>query len=80
MIRRHIIWRHNHAHDERLRRIVDQANVACAALVTAAPVGEFHTEDIRIRRPGPRPAVLIAVSRHYACRAASRRSWPRALA
>jgi hypothetical protein len=28
MIRRHIIWRNNHAYDERLRRIVDRANVA----------------------------------------------------
>jgi transposase len=28
MIRRYIIWRNNHAHDERLRRIVDKANVA----------------------------------------------------
>jgi len=28
MIRRHIIWRNNHAHDERLRRIVAKANVA----------------------------------------------------
>jgi transposase len=29
MIRRYIIWRNNHAYDERLRRIVDKANVAC---------------------------------------------------
>jgi len=28
MIRRYIIWRNNHAHDERLRRIVDRANAA----------------------------------------------------
>jgi hypothetical protein len=28
MIRRYIIWRNKHAHDERLRRIVDRANVA----------------------------------------------------
>jgi transposase len=28
MIRRCIIWRNNHAYDERLRRIVDRANVA----------------------------------------------------
>ena len=28
MIRRYIIWRNNHADDERLRRIVDRANVA----------------------------------------------------
>jgi len=28
MIRRYIIWRDNHAYDERLRRIVDRANVA----------------------------------------------------
>ena len=28
MIRRYIIWRNNHAHDERLRRIVDGADVA----------------------------------------------------
>jgi len=28
MIRRYIIWRNNHAHDERLRRIIDRANVA----------------------------------------------------
>jgi len=28
MIRRYIIWRNNHAYDERLRRIVDPANVA----------------------------------------------------
>jgi transposase len=28
MIRRYIIWRNNHAYDERLRRIIDQANVA----------------------------------------------------
>jgi hypothetical protein len=28
MIRRYIIWRNNHAYDERLRHIVDRANVA----------------------------------------------------
>ena len=28
MIRRYIIWRNNHAYDERLRRIVTKANVA----------------------------------------------------
>jgi len=28
MIRRHIIWRNNHPCDERLRRILDRANVA----------------------------------------------------
>jgi transposase len=28
MIRRYIIWRNNHAYDERLRRIVDRANIA----------------------------------------------------
>ena len=28
MTRRYIIWRNNHAYDERLRRIVDKANVA----------------------------------------------------
>jgi hypothetical protein len=28
MIRHYIIWRNNHAYDERLRRIVDRANVA----------------------------------------------------
>ena len=28
MIRRYIIWRNNHAYDEKLRRIVDKANVA----------------------------------------------------
>jgi len=28
MIRRYIIWRNNHAYDERLQRIVDRANVA----------------------------------------------------
>jgi transposase len=28
MIRRYIIWRNNHAYDQRLRRIVDRANVA----------------------------------------------------
>jgi hypothetical protein len=28
MMRRCIIWRNNHAYDERLRRIVDRANVA----------------------------------------------------
>jgi hypothetical protein len=28
MIRRYIIWRNNHAYDERLRRIVGKANVA----------------------------------------------------
>jgi transposase len=28
MIRRYVIWRNNHAYDERLRRIVDRANVA----------------------------------------------------
>jgi hypothetical protein len=29
MIRRYIIWRNNHAYDERLRRIAGRANVAC---------------------------------------------------
>src|SRR5260370_10223830 len=28
MIRRHIIWRNSHAYDERLRRVIDRANVA----------------------------------------------------
>ena len=28
IIRRYIIWRNNHAYDERLRRIIDRANVA----------------------------------------------------
>ena len=28
MIRRYIIWRNNHAYDEKLRRIIDRANVA----------------------------------------------------
>jgi len=28
MIRRYIIWRNNHAYDERLRRVLDRANVA----------------------------------------------------
>ena len=28
MIRRYIIWRNNHAYDERLRRRVDRANAA----------------------------------------------------
>ena len=28
LIRAYIIWRNNHAHDERLRRILDRANVA----------------------------------------------------
>jgi hypothetical protein len=28
MIRRYIIWRNNNAYDERLRRIIDRANVA----------------------------------------------------
>jgi len=28
MIRRYIIWRINHAYDQRLRRIIDRANVA----------------------------------------------------
>ena len=28
MIRRYIIWRNHHAHDERLRRVVTRANVA----------------------------------------------------
>jgi hypothetical protein len=28
MIRRYIIWRNNHAYDERLRRVVTRANVA----------------------------------------------------
>jgi hypothetical protein len=29
MIRRYIIWRNNHAYDQRLRRFIDRANVAC---------------------------------------------------
>jgi len=28
MIRRYIIWRNNHAYDERLRRIIERTNVA----------------------------------------------------
>jgi hypothetical protein len=28
MIRRYIIWRNNHAYDERLRLIIDRANIA----------------------------------------------------
>ena len=34
MIRRYIIWRNNHAYDERLRRIVDRANQLDAALAS----------------------------------------------
>jgi hypothetical protein len=37
MIRRYIICRNNHAYDERLRQIVNRANVAATAL--AAPAG-----------------------------------------
>ena len=33
MIRRYIIWRNNHACEERLRRIVAKTNVARCALV-----------------------------------------------
>jgi hypothetical protein len=32
MIRRYIIWRNNHAYDERPRRVVDRANQPDAAL------------------------------------------------
>ena len=32
MIRRYIIWRNNHAYDERLRRVIARANVPDAAL------------------------------------------------
>ena len=38
MIRRYIIWRNNHAYDQRLRRIVDKANYVeskCPVLVTS---------------------------------------------
>jgi hypothetical protein len=28
MIRRYLTWRNNHAYDERLRRVIDRANVA----------------------------------------------------
>ena len=28
LFRRYIIWRNNHAYDQRLRRIIDRANVA----------------------------------------------------
>jgi hypothetical protein len=28
MIRRYIIWRNNHAYDERLRQVVTRANIA----------------------------------------------------
>jgi hypothetical protein len=31
MIRRYIIWRNNHAYDERLRRIIDRATLPEAA-------------------------------------------------
>jgi hypothetical protein len=34
MIRRYIIWRSNHAHHERLRRIIDRATLPDAALGT----------------------------------------------
>jgi hypothetical protein len=36
MIRRYIIWRNNHAYDERLRRIVDRQTWPDAALVSRA--------------------------------------------
>ena len=36
MIRRYIIWRNNHAYDERLRRIVDRATLPVAALARCA--------------------------------------------
>ena len=28
MIRRYIIWRNHHAYDERLRRVIERANIA----------------------------------------------------
>jgi hypothetical protein len=36
MIRRYIIWRNDHAYDERLRRIVDRATSPVAALARCA--------------------------------------------
>jgi hypothetical protein len=39
IIRRYIIWCNNHAYDERLRRIVDRANVArCGTSATRPDV------------------------------------------
>jgi hypothetical protein len=40
MIRRYLIWRNTHARDERLRRIVDRANIA----LSGTSVGD----DIRL--------------------------------
>jgi hypothetical protein len=37
MIRRYIVWRNNHAYDEKLRRIVDRANVAGRGTREAPP-------------------------------------------
>jgi len=34
MIRRYIIWRNNHAYDERLRRIIDRQTLLDAAIAT----------------------------------------------
>jgi hypothetical protein len=63
MIRRYIIWRNNHAYDERLRRIVARANQLDAALGTGR------------RRPGfdlgPEhgwESVLAQRSRAHLCR------------
>ena len=36
LIRRYVIWRNTHACDERLRRVVDRANVAWALEIPAA--------------------------------------------
>jgi hypothetical protein len=35
MIRRYIIWRNNHAYDERLRQVVARANIAGSTLVSS---------------------------------------------
>ena len=51
MIRRYIIWRNNHAYDERLRRIVDRA---CAAGRLRAR-GQ-RTDGMAVAEPGRRPA------------------------
>jgi transposase len=51
MIRRYIIWRNNHAYDEKLRRIVNRANVACYG--TSMPRLKFVLDTLPVS-PGSR--------------------------
>ena len=63
MIRRYIIWRNNHAYDERLRRIVDRQTLPVMALARCASSSAEVTVHAATATGPARPWSLRAASR-----------------